>query len=82
MLGKTAIIDGKLYEICVSELCERPEIYNATLKLIGTEQQVLQAEIDYCEENKGSSGKPEDFENGFIQGIRQSAHILKRRLKD
>lgn len=32
----------------------------------------LQAEIEWCESNRGKSGKSADFEDGFIAGLRQA----------
>ena len=37
----------------------------------------IQAEIKWCKEHKGESGKGKDFEVGFIKGLRQANLILK-----
>lgn len=40
--------------------------------------QLLQNEINWCKENRGTSDKGKDFEKGFIEGLRQGITLIKQ----
>ena len=42
---------------------------------------LLNQEIAWCKDNRGASGKSEDFENGFIEGLKQAMLLLSGETK-
>lgn len=39
---------------------------------------VLNGEIEWCRKNRGKSGRPKAFEQGFIAGLRQAKMLAKK----
>lgn len=48
-----------------------------TYLLADTPLKLIEAEIRWCRDNPGTSGKGADYESAFIDGLRQAAHLLK-----
>lgn len=38
---------------------------------------ILNKEIEWCKKNRGKSGRPKSFEQGFIEGLRQAKRLAK-----
>jgi hypothetical protein len=41
----------------------------------------LECEVSICESSHGSSGRDEQFEDGFIEGLRQARRIVRAAIK-
>ncbi len=68
---RSATLSG-LYncQVCGEEKCRQPGICAECLTPPTIEQ-----EVEWCENNKGGSGKGEAFEDGFIAGLKQAKFL-------
>jgi hypothetical protein len=76
---KILLMDGRFWVVCAQELAELPEVYAQSIIPLDTskyDRSALAQELQWCMSNAGESGKSAEFEQGFMEGVKQAMRLL------
>lgn len=76
---KILLMDGRFWVVCVQESIEEPDVYSQTIKPLDTSaysSDLLAKELRWCMGHDGESGRGAEFEQGFMEGVKQAMRLL------